>query len=255
MRKFWKPFLRLKKAASTGVMAIAAAGLLAGSFGGITAFADESAEWTVKFDGEAITSTFDQATINDIVSNMQPGDNTTFTVTIDTQSDDPVDWWMSNDIIRSFEDSSEASDGAYTYILTYHGPGGDNTLYSSETVGGDENSGTDEGLHEATEALKEFFYLDTIQKGQAANVELYIELDGETQGNSYQNTIADLQMRFGVEVQTEVTPDTPAQPKQRVVPKTGDTSETGRFAALAGISGAGLLIVGFFLLRRDLKKS
>ena len=55
------------------------------------------------------------------------------------------------------------------------------------------------GLHEATSALKDYFYLDTLTTGQTGKVTLNVALDGESQGNRYQDTLADLQMNFAVE--------------------------------------------------------
>ena len=42
-------------------------------------------------------------------------------------------------------------------------------------------------LHEATDALEDFFYLDSQTTGQQGTIRLRVSLDGETQGNSYQN--------------------------------------------------------------------
>ena len=53
------------------------------------------------------------------------------------------------------------------------------------------------GLHEID--LKEFFYLDRLDSGSTGKVSLTIALDGETNGNGYQNTLARLQMAFAVE--------------------------------------------------------
>ena len=48
-------------------------------------------------------------------------------------------------------------------------------------------------------SLEEFFYLDRLVPGGDGIVTLKVELDGETQGNTYQNTLASLQMNFAVE--------------------------------------------------------
>ena len=85
--------------------------------------------------------------------------------------------------------------------MTYrNGAGEEATLYSSENVGGDGKGGLPEqGLHEATDSLEDFFYLDTLDAGGEGLITLKVCLDGETQGNAYQDTMAKLQMNFAVE--------------------------------------------------------
>ena len=53
-----------------------------------------------------------------------------------------TDWYMTNEVLKSLEDSvSVAEGGAYTYILTYKDAAGTETvLYSSEVVGGEEDT-------------------------------------------------------------------------------------------------------------------
>ena len=49
--------------------------------------------------------------------------------------------------------------------------------------------------------------LDTLAKGDKGRITLEVELDGETQGNDYQNTLADLQMNFAVELSRQREPE------------------------------------------------
>ena len=72
-------------------------------------------------------------------------------------------------------------------------------LYSSDTVGGEEAAGGEEGLHEIANTPGEYFYLERLQQGETGRVTLWMRVDGETQGNGYQETLAHLQMNFAVE--------------------------------------------------------
>ena len=111
-------------------------------------------------------------------------------------------------------------------------------IYSSESVGGDEGQGDKEGLKEATGALEDFFYLETLEEGDTAKVKLYVALDGETQGNAYQETLAQIEFVFGVEPEEEGEP--------RIIHvKTGDTTNLIPYVA---IGGAGLLLLIAVLL-------
>ena len=162
------------------------------------------AGWQVAFTGQKMESNFKTADLDEAVSGLQPGDNIVFTLALKNEYNVPTDWWMTNEVLHSLEDSSANSrthGGAYTYILTYTDKAGEAfILFSSETVGGEVISGAGEGLHEATDAMEEYFYLDTLSVGQSGTITLEVALDGETQGNDYQDTLADLQMNFAVEL-------------------------------------------------------
>ena len=72
-------------------------------------------------------------------------------------------------------------------------------------------------MEEATSDLNEYFFLDTLNSGESGTVTLTVHLEGETQGNAYQNTAAELAMRFAVELANSSTNVT-----HRTAVKTGD---------------------------------
>ena len=100
-------------------------------------------------------------------SGLQPGDYTDIAIKLTNQNETTVDWYMTNEVLKSLEDTrdnDELKGGAYTYILTFKNTtsGEEKTLFSSDVVGGEEVSQAGEGLHEATSALqKDWLYLDT----------------------------------------------------------------------------------------------
>ena len=173
---------------------------------------------------------------------------------------------MTNEVLQSLEDTqSVAEGGAYGYELIYVDPDGEETvLYSSDTVGGEDTTGG-EGLHQATGALEDYFYLGRLESGENGRVLLTVELEGETQGNDYQDTLARLQMNFAVE---EVEPNTVVEQGEdnvinRVVkkvvttaPKTGDPTQMLGLCAAALVSGIVLLILAVVSMkkRRDDRK-
>lgn len=168
-------------------------------------------DWRVVFKDKKLTSNYDSATINAALRGMQPGDDAVLEFTLVNDYNQTVGWWASNDIIKSFEESSVASGGAYGYALEYVDPNSNRTvLYSSESVGGENQ--TFIGLHGATDALNNRFYLGEIPAGKTAVVRVKVSLDGETQNNSYQDTLASLQINFAVELPDE---------RRFVIPKTG----------------------------------
>lgn len=142
-----------------------------------------------------------QDNLNDIsedaLRTMQPGDKITISVSLENSYNDTTYWYMKNTTIESMERAG-ASGGAYGYELAYIDPAGKKSvLFTSRKVGGDNSS----GLEELTGRLNDYFYLGGLEKGQSAKVRLTVELDGETQGNSYQDKAANLSMNFAVEPQ------------------------------------------------------
>ena len=201
---------------------------------------DGQAGWTVTYTtGNKLVSNFHTSDYNDPLKGLQPGDDMTLTVTLKSANAQRADWYMTNKVLHSLEDRSRSgsSGGAYEYTLTYIGPTQTRVLYTSDTVGGDSVSAAGVGLHEATSALKDYFYLDSLESGQTAQVVLNVKLDGESQGNRYQDTMADLQMNFAVE-----------QRDRRAV-RTGDDTNLRPLYVVSLLSGIGVLVLGI----RDLR--
>ena len=171
----------------------------------------EETDWTVTFDGKKLKTNYTSQEVADALDGMEPGDNAELKVTLVNDHDETSTWWMENEIVKSLEDNLAISGGAYRYSLSFTDPSGTETvLYSSEKVGG---TGSETGLHEATDALDAFFVLGEIGSGESAFVTVRFELNGETQGNAYQDTVGELQLDFAVEV--------PDSPQIYRIPKTG----------------------------------
>ena len=166
--------------------------------------------WSVEFTGSKMESNFNTSDINDAIYDLQPGDSIDISVALRNTAGGSADWWMTNKVLQSLEDSQRvAASGGYTYTLAYQPPRGElETLYSSDTVGGERTGDMDvgEGLHEATESLDEYFYLDTLGTGEQGTISLTVALDGETQGNTYQDTLANLTLNFAVEERRNPVP-------------------------------------------------
>ena len=208
-----------------------------------TAFAETipgASGWYVEFNNkQKMESNFSSGDIADALSNVQPGDETTVTVTVRNTSGVTVDWYMLNNIIQTLEESNGAKNGGYTYILTYAPSSGSALeLYNSNRVGGGGQAGytnpTDDGLKEIEDALKDYMFLERMDSGKSGVVTLYVALDGESQDNSYQNAEADLQLRFAVEV----------VPTEDVVVATGDVPvKLSPMYIGMGVSGVAVLLL------------
>ncbi len=225
-------------------------------FGAQVCAQETSADWNVLFTSEnRLDSDFTAANLSSEVYKLQPGDAVTLTLHLQNNNAEPSNWYMTNRVLESLESASGASGGAYEYNLVFDGPepGADDeeTLYTSDTVGGDQSASSAAqnrvGLENATEGLEDYLYLDTLQPGERATVRLRVSLDGETQGNDYQNTLARLQLNFAVD---PVVSDTVTVTDRRMtVVQTGDQNRLTPLLLAAGVSGVLLLVLGILSLR------
>lgn len=198
--------------------------------------------WQVSFNGSRLASNFTSADIQDLLAGMQPGDDTIVNIALSNDVSEEVRWYMSNETLKTMEESvsnTATKGGAYIYLLTYIAPNGTETvLFDSDTVGGEVLSPAGEGLHEATDAMEDYFFMDTLGAGGKAAIRLEVGLDGETQGNDYQNTLADIQINFAVE-----------GPAHTAV-NTGDSSHLTLYIIIMAISGLLLLALAIYSLKK-----
>lgn len=210
-------------------------------------------EWTVEFTGSAMT---DQGSA-DIVKElrgMQPGDSAKFTVVMYEKYDKAADWYMKNKVLESMEKSLR-SGGSYSYKLTYTNPRGEQkVIITNEVVSGDQGSGSTKGLFDATEATGEYFFLDTLAPQAKAQMTLEVAIDGETHGNTYFDSAAQIQLQFAAEpsnqpgTEGDATTQRTQQPEKKLS-QTGDAIAMG-VIALVAVLAAGVLVVAGVHQRR-----
>jgi len=202
-------------------------------------------EWESVFNGNSIVSNFDTEEIAEAVSNLQPGDDVTFEVSYRNEYDGDTDWYLENEVVKTLEKTqgTNASGGGYTYSLVHKdSDGAEETIFSNERVGGEAKPNDMEGLEQATNAVDEWFFLETLGYGESGTVTLKVAFEGETQANDYMDTDGELELRFAVEI-----PENGG--KRRV--DTGDNSMLTLWSA-ACLAAAGLLIIlAVFSRRRD----
>ncbi|MCI9024778.1 MAG: sortase B protein-sorting domain-containing protein [Dorea sp.] len=233
-------------------IALSLAGVLA-LVSSVTTLAEDrkgASGWQVSFDGSKITNNFSKSDMDDEIYAMEPGDSVELTISLKNSFNGQADWYMRNQVLETLEKSAEIAGGAYDYLLTYKdASGATTTLYSSEKFGG-EGRYNGVGLKGATTTLDEYFYLDRLGKEDTGVVKLKVALDGETLVNSYQSTLAVLQMDFATElVKSGTSTQTPG--RNREIIKTGDQSQIMLYILLALGSGLLLLMLAFLRMRRE----
>lgn len=210
--------------------------------------------WNVTFtSGAKMETNFDPNDIDQLINNIQPGDTADISINLKNAYKDATNWYMKNQILSSLEDSvNNANGGAYTYRLTYVSPSNETTtLYSSEAVGGGNDATVREGLNEVNDSgIDDYFLLGELKNGQSAKVELMVVLEGESQGNSYQETLADLSMDFAVEI---AATGADRNPNYASLLQTGDQF-LNNLPIYLGVACLGLLILIIAIIGRRKKK-
>ncbi len=215
------------------------------------------------FTGSKMVSSFDSAQLASAVSGLQPGDDVTFTVEYKNRYDGATDWYMENSIVQTLEKANakkrvsgtgQAENGGYTYELTLHkSDGTTSVLFSNATVGGEAVVNNREGLEPATNALEDWFYIDTLKKnGDSGTVVLHVAFDGETEVNDYMDTDGELNVRFAVELPPEGTPPEETEVIKKVV-KTGDQSRLLMWASIGLVAGLLMFVLAFLSRKKDEK--
>ena len=216
---------------------------------GLAVNADESNPYktieggTVLFDGKTITGSYSSETLSGAAGSLQPGDDAKITIVVRNSHNESTDWWLKNEILQSFLNSEKG--GAYTYKLTFTDSAKKkNVIYSSERVGGSEKASdkSKSGLKDVNDTLKDYVFLGTLPAGESGKLELYIQLEGESQINAYENTLAKLKLNFAVELT-----------KDRIV-RTGDDTNLMPYLTASAISGVVLLLLAVVSLEKNRKK-
>lgn len=208
-------------------------------------------DWNVTFNGKKMESSFSASDIDSAIYGLLPGDSVEIRLALENTSEGNSDWYMTNQVLQSLEDSkSVAEGGVYTYVLTYVDPKGEERLlYSSESVGGEKESVVGEGLHEADDSLKDYFFLGCMGAKENSEIVLKVGLEGETQGNDYQNTLARMQMNFAVEPTVEGSNTTVTKKIIKTI-KTGDNAQVMVFVGVTFLAGLTCLIVAITKMKK-----
>lgn len=218
---------------------------------GVTVHADviptDRDDYKVEYTGGDLISNFSSDELANDIRELQPGDIVIISIELVNSSKNTVDWFMSKEIMESLEDGREASGGGYNSRLVYKSSNGEERLLYSLELGGETEEGEPEGLHQLPAYYPsegEFFFLERLESGAGSRLELTFELDGESQGNAYLATLAQMQMKFAVE---DLGAEAPSEPTYSV--KTGDTENPLIWAVAALASGLVILLVAIFRIR------
>ena len=152
------------------------------------------------FDGKELHINYSQAEFKNKLAKLLPGDEAVLSLSLSNNGKKTTDWYVENEVMKAFEEGSQASGGAYTYEIVYIDQNGDKSvIYSNDKVGGEDSK----GLYEATNSTDQYFYLGRLNPGKVGVFTIKVKIDGETVSNDYQESLADINVNFGVEVVDE----------------------------------------------------
>lgn len=79
-----------------------------------TAFAQDyqgASDWTAEFNGNDIVTNFASSNVADSMTQVLPGDSIELYVTIKNSDSTETDWYMTNEVIRTLEDTQASASG------------------------------------------------------------------------------------------------------------------------------------------------
>ena len=206
--------------------------VLAFSLGTASCFADSTTiDGEATFNGNEIQSTLDSGEVVKAFNNLQPGDDITVRVKYQNDYSESTDWYMANEVVQTLEKTDAArktvegtgtaENGGYTYTIVNTDKNGKETvLFSNDEVGGDAKPNGMEGLEQATNALDDWFYIQTLGKGESGVITMKVAFEGETEVNDYMDTDGEVLLRFAVELTKNGVPDKGPSHQQT---RTGDS--------------------------------
>lgn len=236
-----------------------ASSVLALSLGAASCFADSTTiDGEATFNGSEIQSTLDSGEVVKAFNDLQPGDDITVRVKYQNNYSESTDWYMANETVQTLEKTDAArktvegtgtaENGGYTYsIVNTDKNGKDTVLFSNEEVGGEARPGGMEGLEQATNALDDWFYIQTLGKGESGVITMKVAFEGETEVNDYMDTEGEVLVRFAVELTKNGVPDKGPSHQQT---RTGDSFPIWPFLLMM-LAGIVMLLLLLWRRRKD----
>ncbi len=171
--------------------------VVAGIMGATISSNAETSEsgWEVSFNGKGFDSDYAKNKSN--INNAMPGDTVNYAIKYTNSSKNEAAFYMNADVVKTLEDGSKASGGAYSYKITNEIAGKTSTIIDSETVGGDPSEVI--GLDQVNGKGGTYFSLGKLGVNESGSVKIEVLLDGNSQTNDYMSTLAKINVKFGAE--------------------------------------------------------
>ena len=218
-------------------------------------YAAPDLDGTCIYNGSKLVTDFDSDVVAKAITNLQPGDKVTFSFAYENKSGEDTDWYMASEIIQTLEETNAAAKvpegGGYTFELVQTDKNRNKvTIFSNSEVGGEAKPANLVGLKQATNALEDWFYLETLGAGDKGRIDLMIAFEGETEVNDYMDTEGSVGIAFAVQ---PASAGGSSGAGMNLV-KTGDDSNLFLYIGLM-IAGILLLLIALLMRRKEAKKN
>lgn len=192
----------------------------------LPAFAAE----TITFKGQAEKFVKEVTGDAEAFTDMLPGENRTIRLTLKNEDSSEMKFYMSAEILDNIASKTADSQAVYDFVISKNGQ-----PFFTTIIGGGTAKNTSAGekyLDESNNIL-----LDTLAQGQSDVIDISLELEGNSTGNSYMQQTGEIQLVF-----TASTTD-PAAPGssggnviERLVQSMTNPGATGPNTGLKGVS-------------------
>ncbi|MEG0275632.1 MAG: hypothetical protein RR630_01240 [Coprobacillus sp.] len=149
---------------------------------------------TVTFDGtSSLKYNTDVNEFSKVFEGMVPSETRTLNIQLDNQYSKDVNFYMSTEVLKAFEDAITKTNGAYKVSLILNQDNQKTVIYGGDDalIGTDEN-----GLYDLNGALSDKYMIARVKANKQATVSMSVTLDGVTMKNEYQGLPSTLKFDF-----------------------------------------------------------
>lgn len=194
---------------------------------GLTASAAE----TITFKGQAEKFVTDVSGDAESFDDMLPGEKRTISLTLKNEDSSEMKFYMSAEILDNIASKTADSQAVYDFVISKNGQ-----PFFTTIIGGGTAKNTSAGekyLDESNNIL-----LDTLAQGQSDVIDISLELEGNSTGNSYMKQTGEIQLVFTASTTDPAAPGSSGGGNviERLVQSITNPGATGPNTGLKGVS-------------------
>lgn len=192
---------------------------------GLTASAAE----TITFKGQAEKFVTDVSGDAKSFDDMLPGEKRTISLTLKNEDSSEMKFYMSAEILDNIASKTADSQAVYDFVISKNGQ-----PFFTTIIGGGTAKNTSAGekyLDESNNIL-----LDTLAQGQSDVIDISLELEGNSTGNSYMKQTGEIQLVFTASTIDPAAPGGGGNVIERLVQSITNPGATGPNTGLKGVS-------------------
>ncbi len=156
--------------------------------------------------------------IEDAFDNMEPGEERTVAISLTNDADQEVSYYLSQKTLKSLEESSDGSGGAYQYTIQVGSSYDKTDTLLNTTEGGYQDGVASTSGLSGIQEIQDYTYLTSLDKKETKYVYLTLGIDGEgfdsvENAVDYSNAVANLSLDFQVSYTEPTVTTVPGETK------------------------------------------